>query len=413
MNDTVRNAELDVRLRYTAGQRPDLITVQENLRGSGRAVKVLQLLSNPAVGGTETFVVGLVPRLNQLGLDVQITNLWDGGGEVGRLCRERNIPFKALNGGTRRFRASAPLILRKFLRERQFDIVTVYGLRAAVLLRLVTRFGPRVIRVTGVRSLDKWRRWYHVWPDRLTERKSDYCVGVSRSVCRRRVEREKSARVLFIPNGIDTEYFRFDREVWPNREALRLPPGRLCVTVANFQAVKGHAFQLKVIERLKPLPEDVHFVWVGTGEEEQMLRRRAAASGLADRIIFYGHVDDVRPVLAHCSLFFLSSKDEGMPRALMEGMAIGLPVLATDVAGNKEVVRDSADGLVIPYGDVESASAALGRLLDDAALRQRFGTSAAQRIRDEFSFDYVANRYAELYRRLVAGDPAVERDFAF
>jgi glycosyltransferase involved in cell wall biosynthesis len=267
--------------------------------------------------------------------------------------------------------------------------------------------------VTGVRSLDKWRRWYHVWGDRLTERKTDYCVGVSRSVCRRRAERERSARVLFIPNGIDTEHFRSDRETWPDRQALNLPPGRLCVTVANFQAVKGHAFQLDVIDRLKPLPPDVHFVWVGTGEEEPMLRREAAARGLADRIIFYGHVDDVRPLLAHSALFFLSSKDEGMPRALMEGMAMGLPVLATDVAGNTEVVRHDVDGLVIPYGDVDAGSAALCRLLDDAGLRQRCGASAARRIRESFGFDYVAGRYAELYRRLSAHDLTVDRDFAF
>jgi glycosyltransferase involved in cell wall biosynthesis len=381
----------------------------------GRPLRVLQLLSNPVVGGTETFVMGLVPQLNAMGIESQIANLWNGGAEMGRLSGQRRIPFVALDAGERRFKASAPFILRSFLRENRFDIVMVYGLRATLLLRLATRLGPHPIIVTGLRQMDEWRRWYHVWPDRLTEGCVDYFVGVSRNVCRRRVERERTPRekVLFIPNGIDTEYFRRDARPWPSRADLKLPPGRLCVTVANLRSTKGYPFQLDVIERLKPLPEDLHFVWVGRGPDEAMLRELAAAKGVADRVVFVGHLDDVRPVLAHADLFFLSSNDEGMPRAMMEAMSMGLPALVTGIAGNAEVVRDQQDGLVVTYGDVPAAAGALRRLAEDEELRRRLGASAARRIRDDFSFDGIAHRYADLYLRIAARDTTICRDFAF
>lgn len=382
------------------------------------ALKVLQLLSNPMLGGTETFVLGLTPRLRVRGLDIGLANVWDGGGALARAARQLGIPCDVLDVGQRRFRPDALPVLRAMLRREKFDVVTAYGLRTTLLLRAAMiggGFDPRPVLVTGLRGMDDWRRWYHVWADRLTEPWMDYFVGVSRRVCRRRVEREGTdpAKVLHIPNGIDTGVFRRDERPWPARGDLNLPGGRLCVTVANLRHQKGHPFQLDVIKRLQNRPADLRFVWVGTGPDEPALRRLAAEHGLSDVIVFYGAADDVRPILTHAELFFLSSKEEGMPRAMMEAMAMGVPVLATDVGGNPEVVRDGLDGLIVPYGDVEKAAEALQRLVDEAPLRQRLAEAAACRIRDEFSFDAIAGRYADLYRRLAARDPTVSRDFGF
>ena len=93
-----------------------------------------------------------------------------------------------------------------------------------------------------------------------------------------------------------------------------------------------------------------------------------------------------------CSV--LECDDEGMPRAMMEAMSMGLPAVVTGIAGNAEVVRDRQDGLVVGYGEVDAAAAALRRLLDDQGVRERLGKSARQRIQDEFSFEGIARRYA-------------------
>ncbi len=381
-------------------------------------MKILQLFSNPGVGGTESFVIGLIPRLRELGIDCHLANMWDGGGEAIEICAPAGIPCHALEFGRRKFRPNAPWALRRFLKCEKFDLVMAYGLRTTLLLRYAARYRGRPVLVTGLRGMDAWRRPYHIWADRLTDRWMDYYVGVSRAVCRVHVQRERVPRtkMLHIPNGIDTRFFRRDAMAsWPSREALNLPPERLCVTVGNLRAVKGYPFQMDVVQRVLGDGKygDVRFVWVGEGPDEPMLKQMAAERGLGDRILIYGASRDVRPILFHAELFFLSSKEEGMPRGLMEAMAMRLPAMATNVGGIPEVVRHGIDGLLVPYGDVEAAAGNMRMLLDSTDLRVQLAGSAERRIVEHFSFDAVARKYADLYARLSRGDKTATDDYGF
>jgi glycosyltransferase involved in cell wall biosynthesis len=154
-------------------------------------------------------------------------------------------------------------------------------------------------------------------------------------------------------------------------------------------------------------------VWVGYGPDEQFLKKAVAERGLSDRIFFTGEARDVRPILANADMFFLSSREEGMPRGLMEAMAMRVASMATRVGGIPEVLRDGVDGLLVPYGDAQTTAATLRRMIDSPELRARFAESGEQRIRQEFSFDAVARKYADVYARLVARDPTVTRDYGF
>jgi glycosyltransferase involved in cell wall biosynthesis len=351
-----------------------------------------------------------------MGVDVQLANMWDGGGEPVAQAAERGVPCHVLNFGERRFRRGSVRRLRGFLREHKFDLVMAYGLRTTLLLRVAAAYRGRPVLVTGLRGMDHWRRLRHVWADRLTDRWMDYYVGVSRAVCRAHLERERVApeKMLYIPNGIDADAFRTDAEPWPPRAALGLPvTGRLCVSVAHLRAVKGYPWQAEVIARAaaEGLGEDVSFVWVGAGPDERMLRQLVAGKGLGGRVHFHGAARDVRPILAHADAFFMSSREEGMPRALMEAMAMGVASLATRVGGIPEVLRDGVDGLLTPYGDTAAAAASLRRMLDSAELRRTLAAAGRQRITTEFSFDAVTRKYADLYRRLVARDASVSADY--
>jgi glycosyltransferase involved in cell wall biosynthesis len=384
-------------------------------------MKVLQLVSNPGIGGTESFVIGLIPKLREMGLNVHLANLWDGGGESIEYCLPRGIPCHALNLGKRKFRFNARKELRMFLQRERFDLVMAYGLRVTLLLRMAARYRGRPVLVTGLRGMDAWRTWRHVWMDRLTDRWMDYYVGVSEAVCRAHLRREKVpwGKMLHIPNGIDTRFFaREAKGNWPTREEVGLPGGRLSVTVAHYRAVKGYVpFQLDVVSRVSNEGgrqyDDVKWVWVGEGADEPMMKAMAAERGLAERIVVFGVSRDVRDILAHAEMFFLSSMDEGMPRGLMEAMAMGVPSMATSVGGIPEVIRDEVDGLLVPYGDVEKAASAMRRMLDDAELRAKFAAGGRKRIEEQFSFDAIAAKYADLYRRLIARDGTVRRDYGF
>jgi glycosyltransferase involved in cell wall biosynthesis len=347
---------------------------------------------------------------------VTLLNMWDGGGDMYRLCQQRGDPCELLEVGQRRFRPEALPKLRRFVKEGQFDIVMAYGLRTSLLLRIVSpshrASGP--VRVTGLRGIDDWRRWYHVWADRLTDGWMDYFVGVSQSVCRRHIERERTPpeKMLYIPNGIDTDHFRRDAQNWPGRSELKLPNGPLCISVGNYRRAKGYPFQIEVIASLKHKQIDAHFVWVGRGPDEDELRRLAAQHDVADRITFYGHCDDVRPLLANADVFFLSSREEGMPRALMEAMGMGMACLATDVGGVGEVLQDTVQGFIVPYGSIENASTRLADLLCNAQLRREVGIAATEKVRKSFSFDTIAQQYCELFHSMAAGNRAGVAKFA-
>lgn len=141
---------------------------------------------------------------------------------------------------------------------------------------------------------------------------------------------------------------------------------------------------------------------LGDGPLRGALEARAARPDLAGKVRFEGFRDDVPRWLAAADLFVLPSRLEGLPNALLEAMATGLPALATDLGGCREAVVPDESGLLVPPDDARALEDGLVRLLDDAGLRARLGAAAARTITERFTLEAVAPRYLELYRRLFA-----------
>lgn len=139
-------------------------------------------------------------------------------------------------------------------------------------------------------------------------------------------------------------------------------------------------------------------VVAGDGPERQGLESLAHALGVADRIRWLGRRNDVESILIAADAFVLSSHWEGLPLALMEAMSAGLPVVATDVIGVRELINDGVDGLLIEDDDAKSLSAALVELMHNTELATRLGLAALQRA-EEFSVDRMVREYLELYER--------------
>ncbi|MDD2284090.1 MAG: glycosyltransferase family 4 protein [Paludibacter sp.] len=365
-------------------------------------VRVLQLLSNPSVGGTETFVAAIVPQLCCEGLEVSVANLW-ADSEAAVLMRDANIDYQELHGGRRLLGWRSFSNLRRFLKIRKFDVICAYGLRTSLLLRLVGHsLRNRPVLVTGLRGIDSWRRLHHIVIDRLTQNCIDVFIGNSRAVCSIRKKRERTCKekVVCIPNGIDTYRFSTHNEKKNARRELGISECLLCLTIANFRQEKGYLFLLDAIAALQPLPENVRFLWVGRGPDTQQLKQKAYALGLDDIIIFHGYDRNVKPFLASADIFVLPSKEEGMPRALMEAMSMGLPCLATDVGGSGEVLREGTDGFLVPWGDVKNFSDRLSKLIQNQQLRTYFGENARLRIRETFDLKDIGRQYGELFVEL-------------
>jgi glycosyltransferase involved in cell wall biosynthesis len=198
-------------------------------------------------------------------------------------------------------------------------------------------------------------------------------------------------RIHVIPNGIDTQRFR------PVDAGISAAP--TIVTVGRLVNQKNHALFLQAASRLLPRCPDLRFVIVGDGPLRGELEERARTLEIADRVTFAGERHDVDTILRRASLFWLTSRWEGMPNVVLEAMASGLPVIATDVGGTRELIPPNA-GFVVPSEEVDGFVQHSGELLHDAALRQRFALAARARA-EAFSIMNMVYATAQLYDELL------------
>ena len=196
-------------------------------------------------------------------------------------------------------------------------------------------------------------------------------------------------RLHLIPNAVDCE--RFSAGSPHSDDALRV------VFVGRHAPVKG----LDVLLRAWALlvrPRGARLVLVGDGPETTPLRSLADQLGVSESVDFPGMVADVAPVLRGASIYVQPSHQEGLPNAVLEAMAAHLPVVATRVSGNEDVIDHGRSGLLVPSGDPQALAAALQVLLDDPTQRERLGRAAAAEVRRGFATGQILTALLKIYR---------------
>jgi glycosyltransferase involved in cell wall biosynthesis len=205
------------------------------------------------------------------------------------------------------------------------------------------------------------------------------------------------APIRVIYNAIDIESFHpCPAGDWSRR------PGPI-VSIGRLVPQKNHALFLEAAGLLARDWPEAEFMIVGDGPLRSMLEAQGRALGLNGRLTFTGERDDVNVILRGASLFWLTSRWEGMPNVVLEAMASGVPVITTDVAGVRELLRPGIDGFVVTGGEAGGFVEHSRKLLSDPGLRQRFGAAARARA-EEFSPARMVNAFAQLYDELLRRD---------
>ena len=239
----------------------------------------------------------------------------------------------------------------------------------------------------------------------LTYRLDDAHVAVSHAVLTsippRLVDGTKVIRT-----GVDVTAIRGLRgERERIRATLGLEPEHLVIgTVANFRPQKDYPTLLRAAARVVDAHPHVRFVAVGDGPLEHEIVRLRTELSLQDTFLLLGRRDDPARVLAACDVFVLASQFEGLPLALMEALAMGLPIVATSSAGVRECVTDDQEALLVPVGDAVALAAALARAIEDPGLRDRLARGAEEAAA-RFDVARMAGEIEALYAEL-AGAPA-------
>ncbi|MFZ5893631.1 MAG: glycosyltransferase family 4 protein [Myxococcota bacterium] len=217
------------------------------------------------------------------------------------------------------------------------------------------------------------------------------CVSeFTREMLRSAGYREKS--LLMIPNAVDLERFA------PPVRAVRAKGTRAKVAyVGRLRHVKGVTVLLEAWPAVAK-ESNAQLVVAGDGPEREGLLRAAQEGGVTESVTFAGEVSDVPAVLAEADIYVQPSFQEGLPNSVLEAMAMGLPIVATRVSGNEDVVVDGDNGLLVPPGDPAALAAALRKLIDDPELAARMGQRSREMVESRFSLSAVMNQLCNAYR---------------
>jgi len=237
--------------------------------------------------------------------------------------------------------------------------------------------------------------------EKLVSSRADVVCANAAAVARLCVAEEGCSpdRVAVVRNGIDLR--RFDALAARPVESPLPPGGPLVAVVANLWPVKDHRTLLDAADQVRRRIPDVRFALVGDGPEREPLRRRIKELGLGNAVHLLGTRYDVPAILARASAFCLSSRAEGLSNAIMEAMAAGLPVVATDAGGSAELVQDDVTGFLVPVGDASAMARRLVELLSDGVFARQMGRRGRVAAERELSLDRKRAGYHDLYCRLL------------
>jgi L-malate glycosyltransferase len=288
--------------------------------------------------------------------------------------------------------------LSRWIRRQKFDILQTFFVDSNII-------GPIVGRLAGIRVIIGSRRnLNHLMSRRQlrAQRFADLFVTSLLANCSQvrevvsRTEHFPPDRIEVIYNGLDLEALRpREHERDSVRDELGIGPSEVLVgNISTLRAVKRIPEMVRAAARVRARFPQAKFVVVGEGPERTTIEQAIAADGLTGSFILTGAKEDVRPYLAALDIGVLCSQAEGLSNTILEYLAAGIPVVATDAGGNLEAVGDG--GTIVPVGDVEALAEAIAALVADGVLRIRVGGLALRRAQ-QFTLECAAVRLVEVY----------------
>jgi glycosyltransferase involved in cell wall biosynthesis len=369
--------------------------------------RVFFLLDSFNVGGTETQAVELARRLDPARYQITLGCLKREGPLLAKL---QGTPVEVVEfhpgkgmdsvGGLKQL-----LRLTFFLRRGGYDIVHTHDLWSNLLGIPAARLAGIAAIVSSQRDLshDAWYRTKRARFLRFIQNLSS-AILTNASAIRDGLVQDAGIRpekIRVIHNGVDLSGFRA-----AVRDRERVFPGtgrdKLVVLVGNMRSeVKGHALLIEAAPEVIRQFAGTRFILVGEGPLQEEFERQAKELGLEWHFIFLGRRSDVADVLAASDIAVLPSQAEGMPNAVLEYLAAGLPTVATAVGGNREIIHQGVTGLLVPPRDAKALAAALNRLLGDDRLAETLGRAGQEYVLANFSFEKLVSETDALYTELL------------
>ena len=343
----------------------------------------------------------LVTRLPREDFDLHVCALTRGG-ELSADLEAAGIPLTVLG---KRFKADPGCFwkLRDFIRRLKPDILHSWMFAPGVYGRVAAGKSGVKHFIHSERCADHWKSGWQWTLDRRLAQRTDRIIANSEGVKDFGIEHGIPAdKFVVIPNGI-APLPESDVTKEELLKELGLPPGvPLIGAVGRLWPQKRLRDLIWVMELLHILRPEAHFLIIGEGPERYALERYVRTVEATSYMHFLGHRSDVPRILPHLDIFWQGSGYEGMPNAVMEAMACGVPVLATNIPGTRELITHGETGFLYPIRGRKEFCKKSDELLADPADAKRIGAAGREHILTKFGLEPMVEKHVQLYREVMS-----------
>lgn len=365
--------------------------------------KVLYLLNYAGKAGTERYVETLVRYLG--GSRVEPYFAYNEGGLLVERLEAMGVPCRRVEMRSR-FDRKAARALAALCDEWDIDLIHCHYLREHYTALLAKRYRPglKVVYTNHfVQANDLVTRISNRWMDK----RQDQMIAVCNKGKEQLIANGWTGdRIQVVFNAVDPEAWAGDRSESTLRQELGIPEDRFVMLCASrFADDKGHKYLIDSVKLLKErTKKSFTLVLAGDGPLLEPSKAQVKELGLEDVVTFIGFRKDIKNLYKGSDLYVNSSQHEALSFLIIEAMAAGLPVIATDMGGNSDIVNDQAGcGLLVTYDDPDSMASAMQKLLEDEALLAKCREGAARTIQEKFEIHQWADATWSVYEKALAG----------
>jgi len=370
-----------------------------------RRLNVCIIVPKLQIGGAEVQVLYLVKNLDRSIFRVMLCSLTRGDEAMEREAAGVVDHIYHLDFRWRK----SPVSLKRlvdFLKRERIDIVHGHLPLADFLGRIAGRFASVPIMITTEHGKHLWKNPFHLAAERLMNHFTDARICVSRDIMDIRMKREGTpeSKLRYIPNAVDVSKFE---SVPAEKASLMSEFGwraeePFVVSVGRLVEAKNYPLLIDAIDILRRSMPDVRCLIVGEGDCREHIEERISERNIGSNAKLAGERRDVARILAAADVFVLSSIREGLPVSLLEAMAAGKAVVATEAGGIPDAVNNEENGILVPVNEAEALARALQRVLADEALRERLASRARKDVAERFSAEATARMVGDIYVELAS-----------
>lgn len=370
-----------------------------------RKIRVLHIASPGPLYGAERWVLALIKALDDTKIESVISVIDDGVNSEAEVCLySRSLGFEThIFKAPGKFNFQVINDIRCFLILNKIDILHTHWYKPDII-GLIASIGTGCKLISTphgwsrkpdfkLRIYEILNRLAYLFFDRIVPLSSDINTGLLKLP-------GLSAKLHLIENGVDLDEIKHSINAIKKHESTD-KNGRFVIGyIGQLIYRKGVDVLLKSIANLRN--EKIHLIIIGSGSDETMLKSLAEELGIIKNVSFLGFQPDRLSYLRTCDLFVLPSRQEGIPRAVMEAMGMGVPVVVSNIPGCIDLVQDGVNGLIFKVNDHHDLSTSITSLINDQYLRNEIARKGQETIFEKFSSRLMAKRYHELYLNLVS-----------